>query len=204
MDLISIILPTYNRVEYLEKSIYSVINQSYMNWELLIVDDGSTDGTNHFIKKYINKYRNIRYYFHENRGAPYSMNVGISDARGEFITFLGSDDEFKQNHLGIRIKCFKENLNVDLIHSPAEIVGNRFVKDKNDKSKKIDLDDCIIGGTLFGRRNVFKELNGFKELNYSPESEFIERAEVKYIIKKFNERTYIYNRDTPDSICNNI
>ncbi len=204
MPLVSIILPTYNRAKYLNRSMDSVLNQTHKNWELLIVDDGSNDATLQLVKNYLNQFSNIRYFFHENRGAAYSMNIGMQESRGEFITFLGSDDEYMGNHLELRIDYLIKNTKVDLLHSPAKIIGNKYVKDKNDKTKKIHLDDCTLGGTLFGKAEIFKELNGFEELNYSPESEFIERAENKYKIEKFNFRTYIYYRNTPDGICNNI
>lgn len=203
-QLVSIILPTFNREKYLNRSINSVLNQTYKNWELLIIDDGSSDNTLSLVKNYLNQFSNFRYFFHENRGAAYSMNVGMKESRGEFITFLGSDDEYLENHLELRINLFDKNKNLDLIHSPAKIIGDEFVKDKYDLTKKNHLDDCTLGGTLFGRREVFHELNGFKEVNYSPESEFIERAEKVYNIEKFHQRTYIYHRDTPDGICNNI
>lgn len=203
--LVSIILPTYNREKYLNRSLDSLLNQTYKNWELLIVDDGSNDKTLPLVKNYLNRFSNIRYLFHENRGAAYSMNIGIKKSKGEFLTFLGSDDEYLKNHLELRIEYLTDYTNVDLLHSPAKIIGSKYVKDKNDKTKKIHLDECILGGTLFGKAEVFKELNGFKELSYSPESEFIERAkENNYQIEKLNSRTYIYYRDTPDGICNNI
>ena len=202
--LVSIVLPTYNREEYLSRSIDSIINQTYKNWELLIIDDGSTDETLSLIKNYLNKFSNIRYFFHENRGAAYSMNIGMQNSKGEFITFLGSDDEYLANHLELRINYLVKNKNVDLLHSPAKIIGDEFVKNKFDLTKKIHLDECILGGTLFSKAEVFGKLNGFKELSYSPESEFVERAKKTYKIIKFNFRTYIYNRDTPDGICNNI
>jgi glycosyltransferase involved in cell wall biosynthesis len=202
--LISIVLPTFNRVKYLERSIDSVIKQSYPNWELLVVDDGSTDNTFALVKKYLNKHFNVRYFFHENRGAAYTMNIGMQNAKGDFITFLGSDDEYLENHLADRIKYFNENSDIDLLHSPAKIIGNEYVQDKHDLTKLIHLDECVLGGTLFGKSKVFENLNGFKEVNYSPESEFIERAEKLYKIEKLNLRTYIYHRDTPDGICNNI
>ncbi len=66
------------------------------------------------------------------------------------------------------------------------------------------MDECILGGTLFGKKEVFQKLNGFEELKYSPESEFVERAEKIYKIEKFSSKTYIYYRDTPDGICNNV
>ncbi len=202
--LVSIILPTYNRYKYLDRSINSVLNQTYKNWELIIVDDGSDDNSFSFIKNYLNKFSKIRYLFHENRGAAYSMNIGMQNSKGEFITFLGSDDEYLENHLRLRIDYLSQNKSIDLLHSPAKIIGNKFVKDKYNLSKKIHLDECVLGGTLFGKTEVFKKLNGFKEVNYSPESEFIERAETDYKIEKLDYRTYIYHRDTPDGICNNI
>ncbi|MDA3862086.1 MAG: glycosyltransferase family 2 protein [Melioribacteraceae bacterium] len=202
--LVSIILPTYNRENYLKRSVDSVLNQTYKNWELIIVDDGSTDDTLSLVKSYLNKFSNIRYFFHENRGAAYSMNIGMENGKGDYFTFLGSDDEYLANHLKLRIEYLAAHLNLDLLHSPAKIIGDEFVKDKYDLTKKIHLDECTLGGTLFGKAEVFKKLNGFKEVNYSPESEFIERAEKTYKIEKLNSRTYIYHRDTPDGICNNI
>jgi len=203
-SLVSIILPTYNREKYLNRSIESILNQTYRSWELLIIDDGSSDESQLIVKRYLNRFSNIRSFFHENRGAAYSMNIGMQNSRGKYITFLGSDDEYLENHLEERVKYLEENTNIDLLHSPAIIIGDEYVKDKFDLTKKIHLDECILGGTLFGKTEVFQKLNGFEELNYSPESEFVERAEKIYKIEKFNSKTYIYYRDTPDGICNNI
>lgn len=203
-SLVSIILPTFNRAEYLPRALNSILNQTYKNWEILIIDDGSEDETLNLVKNYINNDVNIKYHFHENRGAAYSMNVGMINSKGNFITFLGSDDEYLPNHLQLRVEYLLQNENIDLLHSPAKIIGNQFVKDKNDLSQNIHLDNCVLGGTLFGKWDVFNQLNGFKELNYSPESEFIERAEKIYKIEKYEMRTYIYHRETPDGICNNI
>ena len=138
-SLVSIILPTYNREKYLNRSIDSVLNQTYKNWELLIIDDGSNDGTLSLVKNYLNQFSNIRYFYHENRGAAYSMNVGMQNSLGKFITFLGSDDEYLANHLEIRVEYLEENMNVDLLHSPAKIIGDKYVKDKNDITKNIHL-----------------------------------------------------------------
>ena len=153
--LVSIILPTYNRKKYLNRSINSVLNQTYKNWELLIIDDGSNDGTLSLIKNYLNQFPNIRCFFHENRGAAYSMNIGMQNSKGKFITFLGSDDQYEANHLELRKNYLLKNKNVDLLHSPAKIVGNQFVRDKYDLTKQIHLDKCILGGTLFGKAEVF-------------------------------------------------
>lgn len=91
--LISVIIPTYNRAQYLEKTIMSVINQTYKNVEAVIIDDGSNDNTNLLVEKLMQKYEErIQYYYQSNRGVAYARNVGIQKARGEFISFLDSDD----------------------------------------------------------------------------------------------------------------
>ncbi len=201
---VSIILPAYNRANLIGRAIDSVINQSYKNWELIIVDDGSTDNTKEILKPYLSTNSNFEYIFHSNRGAALSMNKGIELSSGAYITFLGSDDEYMNNHIDLRVKYLYSNPHVDILHSTAKIVGNEYVKDKNNLSKKIHLNDCILGGTLFGKREVYQKLGGFKKVSYSPESEFLERAEKRFNIIKINEPTYIYYRDTPDSICNNV
>ncbi|VAX19752.1 Glycosyl transferase [hydrothermal vent metagenome] len=203
-ETVSIILPTFNRAEYLSRSINSVIAQSYSKWELVIIDDGSSDNTKEMLRSYLVHFPNIKYFYHSNKGVALSMNEGIKRSSGEFITFLGSDDEYLPDHLKLRIEYFNSYKDTDLIHTTAKIVGNKFVKDKNDLSKNIHLDECILGGTLFGRRKIFKLLNGFNDVSYSPESDFIERSERKFHIQKLDLPTYIYYRDTPDSICNAI
>ncbi|MEJ5352737.1 MAG: glycosyltransferase family 2 protein [Melioribacteraceae bacterium] len=202
--VVSIILPTFNRKNYLERAINSVINQTFTNWELIIVDDGSTDDSIKLIDKYILDYENIRYLRHSNRKTPLTTNAGILASIGNFITFLGSDDEYKPEHLSLRVDFMNNNQDIDLIHGGVEIIGSPYVKDKNDLTKLIHLSECVIGGTFFGKRKVFFELNGFQNLKYSDDSDFFERAEKKFKIAKVNFSTYIYYRDTPDSICSTI
>ncbi len=201
---VSIILPTFNRAKYLPRSIQSVINQTYDLWELIIIDDGSNDNTKDVVDIYLTKHSNIKYYYHSNVGVAKSVNVGIRKSVGEFITFLGSDDEYLPDHLSLRMNYFNSNKSIELIHTTAKIIGSKFVKDKNDLSKKIHLNDCILGGTLFGKRKIFEMLNGFSDVSYSPESDFIERAEENFFIMKLNIPTYIYYRNTPGSICNSV
>jgi len=202
--IVSVILPTFNRADYIKRAINSVINQTYRLWELIIVDDGSTDETFSVVEVCIKDFENVRYMKHKNRELPISLNVGIQACCGKYATFIGSDDVYKPDHLELRINYLQQHSNIDLIHGGIEVIGNPFVKDKNDLSKKVHLSNCIIGGTFFGKRRVFTELDGFKNLNYSEDSEFLERAEKKFVIQKVNYPTYVYHRDTADSITNNI
>lgn len=89
---VSIIVPTYNRSDYIIEMIESVVSQTYQNWELIIVDDGSTDDTKSIISPYISE--KIRYFELEHIGRSYARNYGIKQSTGEFISYLDSDDVF--------------------------------------------------------------------------------------------------------------
>ena len=93
----SIIVPTYNREKYIIKCIDSVLDQTYDNFEVIIIDDGSTDNTENLVKKYQDK--RIKYFKNENHGIGYSRNFGINKAKGDYIFFLDSDDYLEENML---------------------------------------------------------------------------------------------------------
>ncbi len=202
--LVSIILPTFNRRKLIERAINSVLKQSLDKWELIIIDDGSTDGTQDFVNRLAVTEKRIKYLRQSHRGISYSLNTGIKTSKGRFITFLGSDDEYKPEHLQLRADFFHAHPGIDLIHGGIEIVGDPFVPDKRDTSKKIHIKECIVGGTFFGKRKVFENLNGFKNIPYSEDSEFLERASKIFNIRKVDFPTYVYYRNTRDSITNTI
>ena len=105
---VSIILPTYNRAYIIEKAIQSVLNQTYQDFELIIVDDGSTDNTEEIIKKLQEKDKRIRYIKLEtNKGAAAARNEGIKIAHGKYITFQDSDDEWLPEKLEKQMKIFE-------------------------------------------------------------------------------------------------
>ena len=92
-NLVSIIMPSYNTAKYIEESIKSVQNQTYENWELIIVDDCSTDNTDEIVKKYIESDKRIHYFKNDkNSGAAVSRNRALREAKGKWIAFLDSDD----------------------------------------------------------------------------------------------------------------
>ena len=95
--LISIVIPSYNRIHVLPRAIRSALRQTYKNFELIVIDDGSTDGTSEFVKANFPEVRLLR--LHKNSGASKSRNVGIKAARGEIIAFLDSDDEWSEQYL---------------------------------------------------------------------------------------------------------
>lgn len=92
-SLVSIIMPTFNSIDTLKESIDSILNQTYENWELLITDDASTDGTQEILKAYVVKDSRIKVFFNDfNQGAGASRNISIENSCGRYIAFLDSDD----------------------------------------------------------------------------------------------------------------
>ncbi len=107
-ELVSIIMPSYNTGQYISKSIQSVLNQTYTDWELIIVDDYSTDDTDKIVSEYLKDDRIFYIKNDTNSGAAVSRNRALREARGKWIAFLDSDDLWEQDKLEKQI-AFMEN-----------------------------------------------------------------------------------------------
>ena len=199
---VSVILTVYNRESYLKRSIDSLLRQSLREWELIAIDDGSVDNSFQILNDYYSKFSNVKIMRHENIKLPLSRNKGIKIATGKYITFLDSDDEYEKDHLLIRYQFLEKYHEIDLIHGGVNIIGDEYVRDKNNPQKLIHLSQCTVGATFFGKRKVFLNLNGFRNIDYSEDSEFLERAEKYFKVEKVNFNTYKYHRDAPNSITN--
>lgn len=109
-ELVSIIMPAYNCEEFIEQTINAVSSQSYVNWELIIVDDCSTDNTAEIIKKHATHDKRIRYFKNnQNSGAAISRNNAIEQATGRFFAFLDSDDLWREDKLKKQIEFMLKN-----------------------------------------------------------------------------------------------
>lgn len=106
--LVSIIMPCYNTSQYINSSIQSVIDQTYKNWELIIVDDCSTDNTVEIIKRYTDK-RIYLFINDRNSGAAISRNRALKEAHGNYIAFLDSDDIWEKKKLELQLGFMKRN-----------------------------------------------------------------------------------------------
>ena len=99
-NLVSVITPAYNCAEYIDECIESVLNQTYQNWEMLIVDDKSTDNTQSIVESYAKKDHRIKLFNQEkNAGAAAARNKALELSQGRFVAFLDSDDAWKPNKL---------------------------------------------------------------------------------------------------------
>lgn len=104
--LISVIIPTYNRQGFLLQAVESVFKQTVADYELIVIDDGSTDGTGEGLKPYENR---LQYIYRENRGVSAARNTGLQAARGDWIAFLDSDDYWLPAKLETQVRFFAEN-----------------------------------------------------------------------------------------------
>jgi glycosyltransferase involved in cell wall biosynthesis len=137
--LISVIISTYNRAWCIDRAINSVRKQTYTNWELIIVDDGSTDNTKEKIGSYL-KSNNIKYIYQENKGVCAARNLGIEIAKGEYISLLDSDDEYLSGRLKLQIECMDKT-------GAKFCLSNRkiFIDGKEHKrNHAININDCFI------------------------------------------------------------
>ncbi len=111
----SIIIPTYNRLNFLKIALNSVLAQNFQNYQIIIVDDGSRDKTKELIHSYKNS--KITYLYQANQGPAAARNLGISKAKGEFICFLDSDDRFRKDKLKVTYSCIKKKPEYKIFHT---------------------------------------------------------------------------------------
>ena len=141
--LISICIPTYNRVNFLERSLKSAFLQTYSNFEVIIIDDGSTDGTENYIKS-INNPR-LKFYRKKHEGAPAARNLAIEKSEGDYILWLDSDDEIRDIILDEYVKILNAQKEVDIVYcnlvrrEEKEIPYFNFIKSYNGKISPFEL-----------------------------------------------------------------
>jgi glycosyltransferase involved in cell wall biosynthesis len=174
MWMTSVILPCYNGHRWLSGAIESVLAQTYDNFELVIIDDGSTDNTEEIIAPYLRDGR-VRYLHQRNSGFSSAVNRGIKESRGCLIGFIGQDDLWIPNKLELQMKYFSEHNNVSLVCSkyysidPKERII-RVVKAKvpNFSSKQeviqfLFLDNFVGFETVLAKKECFDEVGLFDE-----------------------------------------
>ncbi len=200
----SVIITTFNRATSVVNALDSVLEQSFTNFEVIIVDDGSTDDTFCRLKSYIDSNKNVFYFYQENKKQSEAKNLGIRKAKGVYFTFLDSDDTYHKNHLFTRYTLLS-NENIDLLHGGVEIIGNQYVPDIYDNQNLIHLSECVIGGTFFIKGSLIAKIGFFDRVDYGDDTCYFNKCiSSKLIIGKTNIKTYIYNRNSLDSICNII
>lgn len=169
---VSIIVTTYNRADLLPRAIESILNQTYKDFELIIVDDGSMDNTEKVMKEFQEKDSRIKYVYQENKGWASALNKGLSFAQGEYVAFLDSDDEWLPGKLEKQIEVFKNNLSVGLVTCWAFRIFENRKKKKLFKTYKGTIEKknwccffktngIISFSTIIMKRKVFDTIGSF-------------------------------------------
>lgn len=133
---ISIITANYNYAQYIEEAINSVINQSYQDWELIIVDDGSSDNSVEIIKSYCTKDSRIKLFQHpdeKNKGLKDSLLLGLSHITGDWVAFIESDDYFHTDNLSKKVEIMKNHPDIKLVFNKVEFIKTEEKSAKNIK-----------------------------------------------------------------------
>lgn len=208
-------MPVYNREKYLEETIKSILGQRYSNFELIIVDDGSTDNSLNIAKEMANQDERITVIsLEENKGCAVARNEGLKRARGEFITQFDSDDVMLPDAIKSRVEFLNSNPEVDLVfgkvHKLIDEEGNpteneyfeeiqRFyemIKDYDfyEKQKNYGLEVPNVNSTSMFRRDIFFQMGFYEEsINRGEDTEFFSRV-LKEINISFLDEPLLLHR----------
>ncbi len=154
--LFSVIIPTYNRAEFITRTVNSVLSQTYKSFEIIIVDDGSTDNTENILEPLLKQHSNISYLKKNNQERGAARNFGTYHAKGDYVTFLDSDDILYPQHLQEAIYLIREKKSPELFHLAYEIVrtDGSLVKKCNNRSGSLNI-NLIRFGNILGCMGIF-------------------------------------------------
>ncbi|MBK9282897.1 MAG: glycosyltransferase [Sphingobacteriaceae bacterium] len=190
----SIVIPTYNRGHIISHSIESVLSQSFNDFEVLIIDDGSTDDTENIVKSFSDS--RIKYIKNENHGVAHARNTGIKLSSGKYIGFLDSDDVMENLHLQTAFDFINSKSNPEVIHLNF-LWGSRdrSVVQKNELPKSSPEDvfkacslhvNCLFILNDIAKNNLFNES---KELMFAEDWDFFIKLAVRYQICYLDKTT---------------
>lgn len=150
--IISIIVPCYNQAQYLNDCLQSVLDQTYANWECIIVNDGSTDITEEVAKRWVNKDARYKYVYKQNGGLSSARNKGIDICIGEYLIFLDADDIIEKEKLANQLNFLLSNPDLDLTYTSA-----KFFFNNNPQEFKLDKSNIGNWTKVFSSKN-YEEL----------------------------------------------
>lgn len=223
--MISVVIPSYNHQAYIEECINSVINQTYRNWELIIIDDGSKDLSNEIIASFTDK--RIHHIRQENSGAHNAINRGLSLCKGDYLTILNSDDTFHPKRFEHCLKQFENNQQVDfistwlnIIDSDSQIKGIKKAwhnmepwEIRNREATYLSTDDYALNALMANfvattsnmifRRKIFDALGGMRNLRFTHDWDFLLRVCRHYKCLNMEEASINYRIHNNNTISTN-
>lgn len=206
MPLVSVVIPAYNHAKYIKDAINSVIEQTYQNIEIIIVNDGSTDDTESICKELEKKHSCIKYFYHDNIGAHNTINKAVCLSTGKYIAVLNSDDIFYRNKIARCIEIVNSHCEIEFISGNIHFIDeNNKIQTKGisidwqkraqefyDKANSLPiscLNENFIATTsnMFFSKSLWELVGGFNALRYCHDLDFMMAA--------FRNCKYYYDKD---------
>lgn len=209
--LVSVILPVYNGMRYLAEAMDSILAQDYTQWELIIVDDGSTDDSAAIARSYADTDKRIRYVYQENKTLPVALNTGHALSRGEYITWTSDDNRLKTDFLSVLVQEMEARPSVDMLYANLEVIDEEgaltpdhdYYRDFQSSSGKgcitlprhismLHVWNCVGAAFLYRRRAI--TLLG----SYSPywclceDYDFFLRVNAQMILRRSRHKKALY------------
>jgi len=185
-SLVSIILPVYNGYNMISEAIDSILNQTYTNFELIIVDDGSQDNTNEILARYEKIDKRIRVVNQENQKLPRALTNGFALAKGQFLTWISHDNRFKPDFLKKMIECLQRHPSWDMVYANMDIIGDDGTPLRS--SSWFSKYQLPAGSEHIYLPNTTLELN-IKPNNFIGGA-FMYRDRVDWLLGAYNSRQY--------------
>ena len=217
---ISVVIPIYNTSHYLKKCLNSIINQTYQNLEIILIDDGSTDNSPKIIKEFAKKDQRIIIITQKNQGQSAARNAGLKKSTGDFISFVDSDDEIAPDFYEKHLKAFTHNTSLTVCGAHYKILKLKTAKNvyvsplrarkKHESKKSYILYLLAVDGRMYWsvnklfRTETAKKCHFDTNLNFAEDTKFV----YNYLAKTSGESSfileplYIYNFGTETSTIN--
>ncbi|MEN9342193.1 MAG: hypothetical protein RIQ54_449, partial [Candidatus Parcubacteria bacterium] len=170
-QFVSVIIPCFNGSEYIGEAVQSALNQTYKNVEVIVVDDGSTDGTGEIVKNIQKDHLNLKYIYQENGGISSARNAGIKSALGKYIALLDSDDIFLPKKLERQVQYLQKNPQCDVVYcdiwhfyeeTPDELRDLQYTYySRNEILPQLLRKNFINPLSVVARKNVFEKYGYF-------------------------------------------
>ena len=203
----SIIIPTYNREKNISSAIDSILEQVFQDWELIVVDDGSTDKTNDVVQKYCETDERVHYIYQQNAERSAARNNGINHAKGEFTCFLDSDDQFDTIHLQKLFETISsvENKNLifvtnsRIINSEKTVVAVSDIKQGESDAETV-LVNTITPGQMCIPTTIIQSHLFNEKIRISEDTELLFRLIDDAPLQLLPQATLIYNQHDDNSV----
>ncbi len=169
-SMISVIITTYNRSQFILRAIHSVLNQTIENYEIIVIDDGSTDDTSEVLASLIQT-KKIKYFYQQNKGVSAARNAGVQFSRGEYLSFLDSDDEWNPYKLKSQLDFLLTNKQFRIVYTDEIWMRNNIRVNQKIIHKKSGgnifracIQQCLIApSSVLIEKKLFEEMLGFDE-----------------------------------------